>query len=171
MKQYSKVIDGKTVVEYGVNIGIPIDGITMYGLPESVLITNGWTLYEEDLNDLKSELIKAVKLYDESDDIKVFYLNNNPMWLDKVTRIGLYLRFESEVKNGLTETTLWHNDMSYNLTIDTAFQMLHALELYASKCHDNTCRHLKMISGLQTAEEVKNYNIKHGYPDKLYFKA
>lgn len=169
MKKYSKVIDGELIIKDANDIGMPINGIMTYGFNEEFLIHNGWSIYEYDLDELKNELIGNVKAYDTSENVNIFYLNNTPMWLNKETRVGLSLRFESELKSGLTETTLWYSDMSYILPIDTAIQMLHNLEMYASKCYDNTQYHLKKISTLQNVEELKNYDITYGYPDKLYF--
>lgn len=107
--------------------------------------------------------------YDSSKEVNQFYINDIPMWLDKVTRAGLMLRFQAEQASGKTETILWHNGMQFPLTLDTAFQMLYALEIYASECYDNTQKHLGIVSNLSTIEEVESYDYTTGYPDKLRF--
>jgi hypothetical protein len=43
-----------------------------------------------------------------------------PMWLDKETRVGLKLRFEAELASGKTETTLWYDGLSFNLSLEQA---------------------------------------------------
>ena len=169
MKLYSKVIDGELVIKPTTEIGIYINGMLTYGLHDEILFKNGWSVYEEDIDELKEDLIDEVKAYDKSESVNIFYLNDTPMWLDKDTRVGLSLRFDSEVKNGLSQTTLWYKDTPYSLPIANAIQMLHALELYASKCYDNTQLHIKTISELQAVDEIKKYDITSGYPDKLYF--
>lgn len=169
MKLYSKVIDGELVIKSTTEIGIITNKCITYGHPEHTLLEHGWSIYQYDVDEIRNELIVKVKEYDTSENVNIFYLNNTPMWLNKETRVGLSLRFESELKNGLTETTLWYGDTSYVLPINVAVQMLHSLEMYASKCYDNTQYHLRQISMLENVEELNNYNITSGYPDKLYF--
>lgn len=169
MKKYSKVIDGETVIRNKHQIEIISNGVAMYGLPETVILEHGWSIYEEDIEELRDNLIKDVKLYDTSENVNVFYLNNKAMWLSKDVRVGLKLRFESELKNDCPTTTLWYDNQLYVLDINLAIQMLYNIELYASKCYDITQYHIKTISELQTIEEIKNYDITQSYPEKLYF--
>jgi hypothetical protein len=49
-----------------------------------------------DVDYQRNILKQAIKEYDSSNNINVFYVNNIPMWLDKNTRTGLLLRFQSE---------------------------------------------------------------------------
>jgi hypothetical protein len=171
MKLYSKEINGELVIKPAVGICIPVNGIAMYSPPEAMLLQDGWSVYMEDIEELKQELIKSIKNYDISENVNIFYLNNKPMWLSKDTRVGLKLRFETEIKNGQEETTLWYDNQLYILNINTAIQILYALELYASKCYDITQYHIKTVTELQTVEEIKSYDITHGYPEKLYFNT
>jgi hypothetical protein len=171
MKLYSKEINGELVIKPAVEIGMAVNGVTMYFPPEAMLLQDGWSVYMEDIEELKQKLIESIKNYDISDNVNVFYLNNKPMWLSKDTRVGLKLRFETEIKNGQEETTLWYDNQLYILSVDTAMQILYALELYASKCYDTTQYHIKTVTELQTVEEIKSYDITHGYPEKLYFNT
>ena len=91
------------------------------------------------------------------------------MWLDKSTRAGLMLRFQSEQAIGREMTSLWYGGQMYELPLVNAFQMLYALEVYASACYDNTQRHLATVNGLQSIEEVEGYDYTTGYPTKLEF--
>lgn len=171
MKLYSKEINGELVIKPAVEICIPVNGVAMYSPPEAMLLQDGWSVYMEDIEELKQELIESIKNYDISENVNVFYLDNKPMWLSKDTRVGLKLRFETEIKNGQEETTLWYDNQLYILSVDTAMQILYALELYASKCYDTTQYHIKTVTELQTVEEIKSYDITHGYPEKLYFNT
>lgn len=171
MKLYSKEINGELVIKPAVEIYIPVNGVAMYCPPEAMLLQDGWSVYMEDIEELKQELIESIKNYDISENVNVFYLDNKPMWLSKDTRVGLKLRFETEIKNGQEETTLWYDNQLYILSVDTAMQILYALELYASKCYDTTQYHIKTVTELQTVEEIKSYDITHGYPEKLYFNT
>ena len=47
--------------------------------------------------------------------------------------------------------------------------MLYALEFYASTCYDNTQRHISNVNKLENINEVKDYDYKSGYPEKLKF--
>jgi hypothetical protein len=91
------------------------------------------------------------------------------MWLDKATRVGLKLRFETEIEDGETETTLWYNGVAFPLEINMAVKMLHAIEKYASRCYDNTQRHIGCVKQLENIEDIQNYDYRSGYPDKLHF--
>lgn len=70
---------------------------------------------------------------------------------------------------GKTETTLWYGSHQFELPMANAFQMLYALELYASQCYDNTQRHLAAVDALENKEEIDAYDYRTGYPEELEF--
>ena len=117
----------------------------------------------------RHKLRNAINRYDSSSEVNLFYMGGVPMWLDKSTRAGLMLRFQSEQAIGREMTSLWYGGQMYELPLVNAFQMLYALEVYASACYDNTQRHLAAINGLGTIEEVESYDYREGYPTKLEF--
>jgi hypothetical protein len=49
-------------------------------------------------------------------------------------------------------------------------QMLYAIEVYASKCYDNTQYHISQVNKLDNIEDLKNYDYTTGYPEKLIFE-
>lgn len=114
---------------------------------------------------LRNNILK----YDSSKEVNCFYIGETPIWLDKATRSGLMLRFESELKLGDKHTTLWYNGIQYPLELTVALNMLYMIEKYASQCYDNTQYHLAEIAKLTTIEELQSYDYKSGYPDKLHF--
>lgn len=114
-------------------------------------------------------LIDEVLNYDSSEEVNLFYVNGIPVWLDKATRAGLMLRLQAESAIGLTETSLWYDSMCFRLPMDLAIQMLYAIEVYASNCYDNTQSHISTINGINTIDELEDYNYKIGYPEKLNF--
>lgn len=145
---------------------------------EEMLLAEGWAEYkpvvseptEEDLLQQNQANLKDVIInYDSSNEINIFYVNQMSMWLDKVTRSGLMLRFQSELAMGKTETSLWYNGLEFVLPLETAIQMLYEIEVYASACYDNTQRHISEVCKLTDIEAVKMYDYTLGYPDKLYF--
>lgn len=147
------------------------------------LILDGWQLYEPVVAEPTPEELLArakrvkseeIKRYDSSNSVNLFYVSGVPVWLDKTTRTGLMLRFEAEEANGNTETSLWYNGIQIPLTLDrslsgNAFQMLYALEVYASQCYDNTQYHLAQINNMDDIDVIKNYDHTVGYPEKLRF--
>ena len=152
------------------------DGMQTLNPSEETLFADGWEEYvipepteEEKLQDAKRGMRDVIEVYDSSDEVNGFYMKGVQMWLDKATRAGLMLRFEAERAIGMTETSLWYEGVMYTLSLESAFQMLYALELYASQCYDNTQRHLANINGLETIEEVEAYDYMSGYPQKLNF--
>ena len=141
-----------------------------------MLVEYGWELYipyqpteQDKFEQQKQNLYNEILNYDSSDAVNVFFIGELPMWLDKSTRAGLLLRFQAEKSQGLTNTNLWYDNMSFTLNVDMAIQMLYALELYASACYDNTQLHIAIAKSLTTIDEVETYDYTVGYPEKLYF--
>lgn len=133
-----------------------------------IRITNPAT-EENILKQVKEQMIDEIKAYDKSDKVNSFSVQNEGLWIDKETRVGLKLRFDAEKLAGKTETALWGNNRSYPLQIDEAILMLHTLELYASECYDVTAQHIVAVSMLTIADEIVSYNYKAGYPAKIEF--
>ena len=120
----------------------------------------------------KRLLQERIKAYDMSEFVNSFSISGKNLWLDKATRVGLRLRFDSEVDLGKEITTLWTDKFSISLPLTgqiSAKLILSLIENYASECYDNTQRHLQLIEELKTTEELKSYDYTVGYPDKLVF--
>lgn len=143
---------------------------------DEMLFADGWEIYtapeptdEEIFNNAKRDKCFEIEAYDSSSAVNEFYIQDMPVWLDKSTRSGLMLRFNSELAMKKENTTLWYNGMSFTLPLSSAIQMLYALEVYASECYDNTQFHLTNIEKLETLEEMQEYDYRVGYPEKLRF--
>lgn len=188
--RFTKKINGITIIETRNNIvlninetiqdpktGEMIDVITQTFNPnDELLFEDGWILYEEPepteediFNETKKELLSNIEYYDSSSDVNMFFIQGLPVWLDKATRAGLKLRFEAEIAMGKTETALWYGNLQFPLPLDTAIQMLYAIEVYASECYDNTQAHLANVNVIDNLEELQNYDYTSGYPEKLNF--
>jgi len=122
---------------------------------------------ENALQKLKDQIIAELDRYDKSTAVNDFTLNGQHLWLDKGTRNGLRLRFDSQKALGQSDTTLWYGIIPIALNIATAIGMLQALEVYASGCYDRTASHKAAIANLTTIDEVFNYDYTQGYPAKL----
>ena len=176
MIRYTKVINGVPVSKCANEINIVKDGKLWLNPTHSMLVDDGWErekmhTYTEDeiVSKMKAKLRSSIKAYDSSSHVNIFYINGLPVWLDKATRAGLMLRFQSELALKKEVTTLWYNGMSFELQLNSAMQMLYAIENYASQCYDNTQMHLSQVDSLSTQDEIKAYDYKIGYPEKLRF--
>ena len=147
------------------------------------ILADGWIEFvepelteEELLNRAIRHKESEIQQYDTSSAVNEFFVNGISLWLDKNDRAGLMLRFQSELAMGKTITTLWGNGNQFTLPLidedgkqGLAFQMLYALEVYASACYDNTQVHLSEIKKLTDIKQVEQYDYTLGYPDKLRF--
>ena len=174
MKKYVKEIDGNKVYKNRSEIVIIKNHMATYNPTEEMILEDGWEEFvhiqhEKTIEEYKRDILNEIKRYDESTMVNEFYIQGIPVWLDKTTRVGLKLRFESEVALGKTETSLWYNNIQFPLSLENAMQMLFAIELYASACYDNTHYHMAQVNSLETVDEIKKYDYKVGYPEKLNF--
>lgn len=131
-------------------------------------------LQQEELDDrtldvAKEEMRIRIMQYGSSENVDVFYYNGQPMWLDKTTRASLKLRLEAEKQKNEEMTTLWYNGLSFSLPVEVATSMLYDLEIYASKCYDNTQYQLGQMEQLNDIESVDAFDYVVGYPEKLSF--
>ena len=179
MKRYIKegVIKARNQIVVTNNKG------TFVNPKNEVLLADGWEVYVQPQAESSPEKLLArakmlkkqeIKKYDKSSEVNEFFVSGVSLWLSKEDRTGLKLRFESELALGKTTTTLWSNGIQFPLPLvdengnpGIAFQMLYALELYASACYDNTQSHLAAIDKLETIEEIEQYDYKVDYPEKL----
>lgn len=178
MKLYEKIIDGKQHCKPANKIVIVKDGMQTFNPTEEMLFEDGWVEHvpvvyepteEEILNREKEYKIEEILRHDSSDEVNGFYIGDFEVWLDKATRVGLKLRFDAEIANGKTETILWYEGIQFPLELATALQMLNAIELYASACYDNTQSHIANVKAMEEIENLKNYDYRTGYPEKLRF--
>ena len=171
----------KTYIKNGIvkkknTIVIYKDDVQIINPTHETLIENGWVEYvtptltdEQKLDFAKQAKIDEINMYDKSIAIESFSVNSIDIWFDKSTRAGLKLRFESEIALNKEMTTLWYEDQSFTLPLNTAIQMLYALEVYASECYDNTHYHISNVKKMTSIDEINLYDYTTGYPDKLEF--
>ena len=121
------------------------------------------------LDVIKEEAIEQITDYDQSEDVNSFTLQGKQMWLPKETRVGLVNSITIEKNAGKATTVLWFGGERYELPVDTALQMLSALELYALECYNVTAAHKAAVNALESVEDVVSYDYTQGYPEKLNF--
>ena len=127
------------------------------------------SFFDNALDVIKEEAIEQITEYDQSEDVNSFTLQGKTMWLPKETRVGLVNSVTIEKNAGKETTTLWFGGERYELPVDTALQMLSALELYALECYNVTAAHKAAVNALEGVEDVVAYDYTQGYPEKLNF--
>lgn len=121
-----------------------------------------------DVEAVKNARLEELKIYDSSVDVNALIVNGKQMWFDKITRTCINYSMQVEKESGNETTTLYDNDgIAYELPIDSALNLFAQLELYAKTCYNKTAEHRAIIQSLDTIEDLLNYNIKTGYPEKL----
>ena len=170
MKYYIKNNEIKSAKQ----IVIRKNGMQTFNPSEEMILANGWVeyvpeVYEPTIEDVRVSKIEEILNFDSSEEVNSFYIGDFEVWLDKATRVGLKLRFDAEIASGKTETILWYEGMQFPLELQTALQMLNAIELYASACYDNTQAHIANVKAFEFIEEIEDYDYSTGYPEKLRF--
>ena len=127
------------------------------------------SFFDNALDVTKEEAIEQITEYDQSEDVNSFSLQGKQMWLPKETRVGLVNSVTIEKNAGKKTTVLWFGGEKYELPVDTALQMLSALELYALECYNVTAAHKAAVNALESVEDVVAYDYTQGYPEKLNF--
>ena len=127
------------------------------------------SFFDNALDVIKEEAIEQITEYDQSEDVNSFTLQGKTMWLPKETRVGLVNSVTIEKNAGKETTVLWFGGEKYELPVDTALQMLSALELYALECYNVTAAHKAAVNALESVEDVVAYDYTQGYPEKLNF--
>lgn len=182
-KLYTKVVNGTRRIEPRNKIIINLYNRCIYCPTEDVLLEHGWVEYtpeniadtqteetiEDDLSLIKESLKDDLLNHDSSSHVNIFYINGDRLWFNKTTRSNLIQRFNAEKYEGVELTKLWYNNIEYNLSVDTAIDMLYKLESYAAKCYDTTQKHLSNIDKLEDINEAKDYNYYSDYPTPLHF--
>ena len=126
-------------------------------------------LEEYVLRRIKDIIIDKITKYDVSENVNLFYLHGNPMWLNDIKRTSLIKSTNIRKSQGAITTVLWDDDNNkYDIPVDMALNMLNTLEMYALDCYNMTAQHKKNISEMDSIEDVLNYDYMAGYPKILH---
>lgn len=126
-------------------------------------------LEEYVLRRIKDIIIDKITKYDVSENVNLFYLQGNPMWLNDIKRTSLIKSTNIRKSQGAIATVLWDDDNNkYDIPVDMALNMLNTLEMYALDCYNMTAQHKKNISEMDSIEDVLNYDYMAGYPKILH---
>ena len=172
--RYYKIIDGEKVYFTG-NI-LYADDATIVSPTEETILSYGWIkevpiivepTEEELLAMAKRAKIGEINEYDSSEDVNVFYLVGQPMWLDAQTRQTLRISIDSYRDMGYEQVTKWFNGQRFTFPTNAWTEMLNALEVYAAEALNVTEQHKAEVNALNNVEDIEAYDITAGYPEKL----
>lgn len=113
------------------------------------------------IDDKMSELYE----YDESQNVNEFFLNGNSMWISLNERKNI--RQSLDVLEDDEEWTYWYDGTPITMSVPKFKELLKAIERYAILCKNNTFKHEFIISNLNNLEDIYNYDITTGYPEKV----
>lgn len=168
-----------TQLENGMSLLRPEEGYFLYNIytqrrhSEAVVSdTDGWTAvlsgisptpHERTLAEAKLERIAALHTYAEAD--KKFYIGNKAMWVGPNERANLKNAVEALAAQGM-ETVEYEG---IALPVQTALQMISAVEAYAALHSMNEARHREAINAKRAISTVDSYDFTGGYPSPLRF--
>lgn len=123
------------------------------------------------LEQAKMDKIAEITAYDKSTAVNAFYLNGEQHWLDFNLRDRVFAGNERIAYKGREETSLWLDGKCFVMPIAAAQDLICTIEVYAKDCYNVTATHQAEVNKLTTIEEVKDYDYKTGYPEKLNLKV
>ena len=121
------------------------------------------------LDGWKEMKLKEIDDYDVSPMVNCFYLNEQPMWLDRETRASLKNTIESLALVGRDTLSIWYGETQIELDLNTARQLLAVLEVYATDCYNVTIQHKISVEQMTTIDAVRDFDITAGYPEMPRF--
>lgn len=141
--------------------------------PTSSILLKAGYIEEPDtldsLEDVKSAKLEELAAYDNSDAVNSFTYNGVSSWFTADERKGYEQSILSCETLGITDISVPIGDNIVEMKVSDAKVMLAKIHLYADSCFLVTLSHRSAINKLETIEEVKAYNYKVGYPNKLSF--
>lgn len=113
--------------------------------------------------------IQEIEEYDKSDAVDSLTVNGVKIWYDQQKRLAYTNSVDSAITCKLENISLPLNDKTISVNVEKAKMMLSLLQLYADAAFITTEQHKAAVMKLKTESEVKEYDYKTGYPDKLDF--
>ncbi len=173
-KRYYKVINGENVFFKG-NV-LYTDEATIVNPTEEQMLAAGWMVYvepepsnAEKLAAAKAEKIMQIEMYDASDAVEQFTINDVPMWLGHELRQQIRTSADAYEAMGYEQMTKIFNGAEFTFPISVWRQMLNALEIYAAEALNTTERHKAAVNAMTRRKDVEDYDYTTGYPEKLEF--
>ena len=172
MKKYYKLIDGEPAFA---GSSIILNDSRIFNPSHDQYLEAGYqewiepeiVPYVPTLQDVINTKISDILQYDTSDQVNSFTINGQSGWIERNTRVALLHALDVVEQSGGNIYTVWFNEIPLTLDIATIKQFLSALELYAIEALNVTNQHILQVKQLQSIEEVENFDITQGYPNKI----
>lgn len=123
-----------------------------------------------DINDAKSEKIRDIDIYDNSESVNSFTINNEiTAWFTPSERVNYKNSIESAKLLEVKELSLFINGTLMTIPTEVAERLLATIQLYADTCYITTQQHKNIVEAMTEIEDVDNYDYTVGYPERLNF--
>lgn len=126
-------------------------------------------LYQNYLAITKSVYKNSASNYFSSNTVKRFVIGDNIGWFDDNKRSSIKNSVTAEKEEGRTTSNIYVNDVKYELSCDTALNMINKLELYSKDSLVVLENHKLTIDSFTSIQDVENYNFTVNYPEVLSF--
>ncbi len=113
---------------------------------------------------------REVEDYAKSVAVKVFAINGVSGWLDSEARVSIRRAASDKAAEGRDVFTLYLSGNGIQMTPAKVEEILKAVEVYASDCHDKTEAHKAAVDALDNVDAVEAYDYASGYPQPLQFE-
>ena len=122
------------------------------------------------LEEAKNDMQLKIDMYDTSDAVNSFTINNMiPAWFTVQERLNYKQSVEAAKLMNVDKLSFYVGDVMLEVETVKAEQLLAALQLYADACFLVTKQHKIAVEKLEEIEEVDNYDYTVGYPSRLNF--
>lgn len=129
--------------------------------------------YQRTLEDAKREKIQQMEEYDKSSNVNSFnvVLGNNTIshWLTPEQRANYKNSIDAAKLLNIEEVHPVLNGTQLTMSTSMAEMALAQIQIYADRCYIVTETHKSDVNSLENIEDVDNYDITAGYPEKLNF--
>lgn len=129
--------------------------------------------YQRTLEDAKREKILQIKEYDRSSNVNTFNVtlgeNTISHWLTPEQRANYKNSIDAAKLLNIEEVHPVFNGTQLTMSTSMAEMALAQIQIYADRCYIVTETHKSDVNSLENIEDVDNYDITTGYPEKLNF--
>lgn len=122
------------------------------------------------IEQVKAIKINELKIYDSSEKVNSFTVNNTIFaWFTPEERSNYANSINAAKLLNQNNLIFAINDNILQVSTERAELMLASIQLYADNCYMVTKQHEIAINNLSNIEEINNYDFTQGYPNKLNF--
>jgi hypothetical protein len=123
----------------------------------------------EELQPYLDEMVKTITEYDSSENVNCFYINDQKEWFTVGVRNTYKNSIEAAELLGDENISFIVDQEVITLKTSDAKLMLAKVQRYADNCSIVTAQHKLDAAKLTTSDDIKAFDYRSGYPDKLKF--